>query len=91
MYVTLEEVKNYTRIDSEEEDDFLLTLIATSETLCASILRVGLDELEPISETIRIAILYGVSYLYENRESADFKELTLTLKCLLFGEREDVF
>ena len=33
----------------------------------------------------------AVTYLYENRETADFKELTETLKCLLFGIREELF
>lgn len=91
MVVSLEETKAYIRVDTAEEDDLLLILIATSESLCADILRVEFDELEDISDTVRTAILYGVSFLYENRENADFKELTITLKCLLFGEREDVF
>ena len=91
MHVSLEEVKEYTRIDSAYDDDLLLTLITTSESLCENILRTDLNDEIQISETIRIAILYGVSYLYENRESADFKELITTLKYLLYGEREEVF
>lgn len=91
MHVILEEVKQYTRIDSTYDDDLLLTLITTSESLCENILRVDLDDDIQISETVRTAILYGVSYLYENRESADFKELTTMLKYLLYGEREEVF
>lgn len=91
MHVSLEEVKQYIRIDSAYDDDLLLTLITTSESLCENILRVDLDDDIQISETVRTAILYGVSYLYENRESADFKELTTMLKYLLYGEREEVF
>ncbi|SFS05977.1 head-tail connector protein [Anaeromicropila populeti] len=91
MVITLEEAKAYLRVDTEEEDTLLLLLLATAETLCFGILRKEVDEREKPSEPVRTAILYGTSYLYENRENADFKELTLTLKCLLFGEREDVF
>lgn len=91
MHVSLEEVKQYTRIDSTYDDNLLLTLITTSESLCENILRVDLDDDIQLSETVRTAILYGVSYLYENRESADFKELTIMLKYLLYGEREEVF
>ena len=91
MHVSLEEVKQYTRIDSTYDDDLLLTLITTSQSLCENILRVDLDDDIQISEMVRTAILYGVSYLYENRETADFKELTTMLKYLLYGEREEVF
>ena len=44
-----------------------------------------------VPEPVRTAVLYGISYLYENREQADFKDLTMTLKCLLFGQRDEVF
>lgn len=91
MHVSLVEAKEYVRLDGTAEDDLLLTLITTSESLCEHILRVDLNAEPRISETVRTAILYGVSYLYENRESADFKELTTMLKYLLYGEREDVF
>ena len=91
MIVTLEEVKNYIRVDSDYEDELILTFSITAQSLCENILRFQLDDAEDVSETVRIAVLYGTSYLYENRENADFKELTVTLKCLLFAEREDVF
>ena len=91
MLVTLEEIKEYVRIDSADEDGLLLTLEATAESLCGDILRCGFEPGAEVSEPIRTAVLYGVSYLYENREKADFKDLTVTLKCLLFGQRDEVF
>ena len=39
----------------------------------------------------RIAVLYASAYLYEHREDADHKALTLTLRAMLFGEREAAF
>ncbi|WP_186422573.1 head-tail connector protein [Lacrimispora celerecrescens] len=91
MVATLEEIKEYVRIDSIGEDDFLLSLCATSESLCSDILHRKFDEMEEVPDPVKTAVLYGISYLYENREQADFRELTLMLKCLLFGQRIEVF
>ena len=38
----------------------------------------------------RQAMLYTVSYFYENRNGADYHKLTLTLRSLLFAQREGV-
>lgn len=91
MVVMLDEIKQYVRIDTADEDTLLLTLLATAESLCCDILRSSFDEMEEVPEPVKTAVLYGVSYLYENREQADFKDLTITLKCLLFGQRNEVF
>lgn len=45
-------------------------------------------ELASIRETVRVAVLYTLGYLYEHREEADHHALTLTLRSLLFGIRE---
>ena len=42
-------------------------------------------------ENARTATMYAVAYLYEHREEADHKALTLTLRALLFGLRKEVF
>lgn len=91
MVVTLEEIKQYVRIDSADEDELLLALSGTAESLCGDILRCGFEPGTEAPEPVRTAVLYGISYLYENREQADFKDLTLTLKYLLFGQRDEVF
>ena len=46
--------------------------------------------LKDIRETLRVAVLYAVGYLYEHREEADHHDLVLTLRCLLFALREGV-
>ena len=50
----------------------------------------GADELERIQQTMKVAVLYTVAYLYEHREKADHHDLTLTLRSLLFSIREGV-
>ena len=39
----------------------------------------------------KIAVLYMIAYLYEHREEADYSELNLTLRALLFGMRKAEF
>ncbi|EJO22135.1 phage DNA packaging protein [Selenomonas sp. FOBRC6] len=91
MLVPLEEVKQYLRIDGNDEDLLLSSFAETVEQLCTALLRVkDLSEVED-SAVVRIAILYAVSYLYEHREEADHRGLALTLRALLFGVRREVF
>ena len=47
-------------------------------------------EMDSVRETLRVAILYALGYLFEHREEADHHALTLTLRSLLFGIREGV-
>lgn len=86
--ITLEEAKAYLRIDGNEEDDLIARLIASSERLCLDILRK--EELEETA-AFKMAVLFSVAYLYEHREDADYHNLLLTLRSLLFGERKEAF
>ena len=44
--LTLEETKQYLRVDSADEDDFISGLIETGENLCADVARMDKSELE---------------------------------------------
>ena len=89
--LTLEETKQYLRVDSADEDDFISDLIETGENLCADVARMELSELEAHLPMARIAVLYAAAYLYEHREQADHGELVGALRFLLFGIRKEVF
>ena len=89
--LTLEETKQYLRVDSSDEDGFISGLIETGERLCADVARMELSELEAHLPMVRIAVLYAAAYLYEHREQADHGELVETLRALLFGIRKEVF
>ncbi|WP_449460707.1 head-tail connector protein [Streptococcus suis] len=91
MVVTLDEVKQYLRVDFSEDDALIRSLIASSERLCASILRLEHLSLLPQQEETKTAVLYSVAYLYEHREEANHNELMLTLRSLLFGLRKAEF
>lgn len=90
MLVTLEEMKNYLRVDYEDDDALIVSLLSSAEKLCADITRSYVDELRHMPEA-KIAIMYATAYLYEHREEADHHALTITLRSLLFGSRKEVF
>ena len=91
MVVTLEEMKNYMRVDFDDDDALLEGIIVQSQQICMDVARFS-DfedfEKQPVS---KIAVMYAVAYLYEHREEADHKALTLGLRALLFGVREPGF
>lgn len=89
--VTLEEMKNYLRVDFDDDDELLKSFILAAEQMCMDVARC--DEVSKFAEekNSRIAIMYAVAYLYENREEADHHQLTLSLRSLLFGIRKEMF
>ena len=48
-------------------------------------------QMTDIRETLRVAVLYALGYLYEHREEADHHAMDLTLRALLFGSRKEGF
>ena len=91
MQVTLEKAKNYLRVDSSDDDALIKSLITTAETLVRDTSRMSDEELAPYKEVVEIAELFTIAYLYEHREEADHKNLTETVKYLLFPIRKEVF
>ena len=107
--ISLDEAKEYLRVDSSDEDALTASLLAAASNLCVDVARLTDEQWEDIDsdkycsknysrtkitelrETMRVAILYALGYLYEHREEADHHALTLTLRSLLFGIREGVF
>ena len=107
-FITLDEAKEYLRVDSSDEDALIGSLLSAAGNLCQDVARLTDDQwadidsekccsrnycrsrLTDLRETLRIAVLYALGYLYEHREEADHHALTLTLRSLLFGIREGV-
>ena len=88
--VTLQEVKQYLRVDFEDDDTLLFSLISTAKQLIMDVGRMDEERFSENEDVVRTAMLYTVSYLYENRNTADFSKLTLTLRAMLFAQREGV-
>lgn len=88
--VTLQEAKNYLRVDHSEDDRLISDLLMTAKKLCMDVGRMSEEKFERNEDTTRTAMLFTVSYLYENRNTADFHKLTLSLRSILFAQREGV-
>ena len=100
--ISLEEAKSYLRVDTEDEDAMIAVLLSSAGRLCADVARLTDEQWAavdadtedaapvPVRETMRVAILYALGYLFEHREDADHHGLQLTLRSLLFGIREGV-
>lgn len=91
MIVSIEEMKNYLRVDFNDDDHLLQDLILASERLCMDIARTVDAEQFASEKNARIAVMYAVAYQYEHREDADHRALTLSLRSLLFGIRQEGF
>ena len=101
--VSLNEAKEYLRVDSFDEDDLIDSLLLSAGILTKDVGRLSDEswnavnveptendspELISLRASLRISVLYALGYLYEHREEADHHELTLTLRSLLFAVRE---
>ena len=100
--ISLEEAKGYLRVDTGDEDAMIGILLSSAGRLCADVARLTDEQWEavnsdaedvslvPVRETMKVAILYALGYLFEHREDADHHELVLTLRYILFAIREGV-
>ena len=85
--ITLEEAKSYLRVDFDDEDEMIESLIQSSIKHSMDVARVNSEEELSKNPNGKIAVLYMTAYLYEHREEANYSELNLTLRALLFGMR----
>ncbi len=92
MLVSLEELKEYLRIDVDDEDVLLATLLETAVRLCTGVARQeSVEAFESLGAEAKAAVFYAAAYLYEHREEADHRNLALTLRALLFNLRREGF
>lgn len=91
MAVALEEMKNYLRVDFDDDDALIEGMVRASERICMDVARMdSADEFYAV-ENAKMAVLYAAAYLYEHREEADHHALALTLRALLSGSRKEAF
>lgn len=91
MIVSLEEMKQYLKVDHDDDDAVIQGMMGAAEKLCMDILRAKSMRSYKKDDHVRIGVMYATAYLYEHREEADHHSLTLTLRSLLFGSRQEVF
>ncbi len=95
MVVTLKEAKLFLRIDGNEEDALVSSLIIMATELVEGILRRKLSEFDTVPETIRQSMLLAVATLYENRQGGkdglNTADLIDLIKRLTFAYRKEAF
>lgn len=92
VVVTLDEAKTYLRVDTNEEDELITTLMNAAQKECMDVARFDDEtEFDSAGDIAKIAVLYTLATFYENRENYDHTALTLRLRSLLGGIRQEVF
>ena len=77
MILTVEQAKAHLRLQHDEEDAFLASLICQAQAVAEDYCRLAFDETAP--QAVRLAVLLMVSHYYENRDNPD-KQTYLTMR-----------
>lgn len=89
--ITLDEAKEYLRVDTNDEDATITSLLNAAINLCCDVARLNSEEFFAAGDVSKAAVLYTLGTLYQNREDLDLHELTLRLRAILFGIRRHEF
>lgn len=95
--LTLQETKDFLRVDVDEEDNLISSLIITAQVLTEDIIRRPLSEYEETPEPIHQAMLILVGTLYEERQiskdksGVDINETLDLVRKMLFAYRRAKF
>lgn len=89
MIVTVDEVKNHLRIEDDDEDMYLESLISQAQAVAEDFCRTQFSEAAP--EPVRLAVLLFVSHYYENRDNPDravYGTMRIAFENLLYPYRD---
>ena len=86
--LTLEEVKQYLRLDTDAEDEYLNILILLSAEICENFTRMPLPE--PLPKSYKQAMLICIGYFFEHRDGTK-EGLPKVIYTLLQPYRRAVF
>ena len=99
MIVALEELKTHLRIQHDEENEYLESLLAQAQTAAEDYCRVEFGTVcneetgstSDAPEPVRLAILLMASFYYENRDIPDmttYKAMRMAFDSLLYPYRD---
>lgn len=89
MIVSTEEVKTHLRIEGDDEDEYINSLIAQAEAVAEDFTRTMFSL--PAPEPVRLAVLLFVSHYYENRDNPDravYGTMRIAFENLLYPYRD---
>ena len=89
--VSYQDVKQYLRIDYDDDDKLIERIYAAAKKLCMDVLMTSDVAVLNNAAYGDVAILFAAAYMYEHREEADYHDLILSLRSLLGGARKEVF
>ena len=93
MIVSVEEIKTHLRIQQDEEDEYIESLIlqaqAASEDFCRTTFEY--ESGTEVPEPVRLAVILMASFYYENRDIPDmttYKAMRMAFESLLYPYRD---
>jgi len=97
MIVSLDEVKEHLRVETDDEDDLLESLIMQAQAVAEDFCRVSFSAVDEdgnetaVPEPVRLAIMLFVSHYYENRDIPDrvvYSTMRIAFENLLYPYRD---
>ena len=94
MIVSVDELKGHLRVQHDEEDTLMESLLLQAQAAANDFCRTEYDTEAP--EPVRLAVLLMASHFYENRDNSDkaaFMTMQMAFHALLYTHRvfEDMF
>lgn len=87
--VSLDDMKAWIRVEHDEEDELIASLLVQAKAAAEDFCRVSFDENAP--ETAKLAVKLMVSYYYEHRDSPDmqaYQSMRTAFENLLYPHRD---
>lgn len=98
MVVSVDEVKTHLRIQHDEEDTYIESLIRQAQTAAEDYCRVSFEQgpdeqgrIPDAPEPVRLAVILMTSFFYENRDIPDmttYKAARMAFNSLLYPYRD---
>lgn len=89
MILTADDVKLHLRIESDDEDEYIDTLILQAQAAAEDFCRTAFEDDAP--HPVRLAVLLMVSHYYENRDNPDrtvYTTMRMAFENLLYPYRD---
>ena len=89
MILTADDVKQHLRIEDDEEDGYIESLIQQAQAAAEDYCRTQFPD--PAPEPVRLAVLLMVGFYYENRDIPDmttYKAMRMAFDSLLYPYRD---
>ena len=96
--LTLQETKEFLRVDGDDEDALISSLIVTAEVLTEEVLRRRLTDFQEVPEPVHQAALILTATLFEerqvskdNKSGVSIQETLDLVRRMLFAYRKEAF